>query len=332
MIDPDRVLQPLREEEAAIGRLDSYQSQAELADAVVAVRDAVDRALRLLLRNDPGVPDEVRLKALSTKDLSRDELIPALRRRERISLTLAGMVHELEGASARAISTDVQAADADLARRVVEALRLEVRGTGDARVEQAAHRMVESLDAEDRTVHEVPPPAPAWTRWRLLAGAGAFALVAILMAIFLTRKSPLERGIEAFAADDHVRAEAHFEDAMRADSTDVEVLLYLGRIYRRDGRLPDAARVLGSAENLAPEDADVRRELGYLFMDLNQPTFAAQQFDRARELEPENPRSWIGLIRALRAAGDPQSEVWLERAPPEVRAALTSVTPPRENG
>jgi thioredoxin-like negative regulator of GroEL len=64
-------------------------------------------------------------------------------------------------------------------------------------------------------------------------------------------------------------------------------------------------------------------------MDLGRPTAAAQQFDRARELAPENALNWIGLIRALRAAGDPQAEVWLERSPAEVRAALTPAGPPR---
>src|SRR5690606_6646712 len=98
MIDADRVLQPLRDEEAAIGRLETYQSASELADAIVAVRDAVDRTLRLLLRNDPGAPDDLRLKALSSKDLPHHELIPALRRRELISLSLAGAIHGLEQA------------------------------------------------------------------------------------------------------------------------------------------------------------------------------------------------------------------------------------------
>jgi tetratricopeptide (TPR) repeat protein len=330
MVEPERVLQPLREEAAAIGRLETYETSAELADAVVAVRDAVDRSLRLMLRADPGAPEDLRLKALSAKDLSRDELIAGLRRRERISLALAGALHELERVTTRAVAGDVHAADADLARRVVDDLRLEVGGSSSAAIEEAARRAVAAEPAV--AVHEVAPPTASRTRaLRPVAiGAAALLVVAAVVILAVVRSGPsaVERGIAAFAASDHAEAEAHFEEALRDDSLDVEALLYLGRIYRRDGRFADAARALNAAEAAAPEDAGVRRELGYLFMDLGRPSFAARQFDRARELEPENERNWIGLIRALRAAGDPQAEVWLERAPPAVRAALTSALPP----
>lgn len=330
MIDPDRVLQPLREEDAAIGRLDTYSSPAELADAIVAVRDAVDRSLRLLLRNDAGAPDDVRLKALSAKDLPHHELIPVLRRRELISLALAGSIHGLEQASDRALADAAVAADADVARKVVDALRREVGGSV-SRAAPAA-RPAPPVAPVSVPVHEVPAPG---RRRRLpirFIAAGAVALIAVL-AIFLVVRSrgpsATEQGVAAFAADDHAAAEAHFAAAVRADSGDVTALLYLGRIYRRDGRFREAADVLGSAADRAPDDADVRRELGNLFMDLDRPTVAAQQFDRARELAPENALNWIGLIRALRAAGDPQADVWLERSPPEVRAALTPAGPPR---
>jgi tetratricopeptide (TPR) repeat protein len=336
MVEAERVLQPLREEAAAIGRLETYETTAELADAVVAVRDAVDRSLRLLLRGDPGAPEDLRLKALSAKDLSRDELIAGLRRRERISLALAGALHELERATARAVAGDVHAADADLARRVVDDLRLEVRGSAAGAIEEAAHRAVATdAAAAAPEPHEVEPAGRRARGLRpVVLGAVALLAVAtvVIVAVVNAGPSAVERGIEAFAAEEFAEAEAHFEEALRADSLEVDALLYLGRLYRRDRRYDDAARVLNAAEGAAPEDAGVRRELGYLFMDLGRPTFAARQFDRARELEPGNERNWIGLIRALRAAGDPQSEVWLQRAPPEVRAALTSSAPPRGSG
>jgi tetratricopeptide (TPR) repeat protein len=349
MVEPDRVLQPLQEEAAAIGRLDAYATPAELADAVVAVRDAVDRSLRLLLRADPGAPEDVRLKALSAKDLPRDELIAGLRRRERISLGLAGVLHELERATARAVAGNVQADDAAVARRVVDGLRLEVRGSAtaadtasdraatdaaasDVAVGEAAHRIV----ATDRPAgpHRVDAPGDVRSRKPLVLLAVALLGVAAVVILAVVRPAPsaVERGIEAFAASELAEAEAHFETALRDDSLDVDALLYLGRIYRRDGRFDDAARVLTRAQDAAPGDAGVRRELGYLFMDLGRPAFAARQFDRARELEPGNDRNWIALIRALRAAGDPESEVWLQRAPPEVRAAIGSDTTPAGRG
>jgi tetratricopeptide (TPR) repeat protein len=331
MIDPDRVLQPLKEEEGAIGRLDTYTSPAELADAVVAVRDAVDRSLRLLLRNDPGAPDELRLKALSAKDLPHHELLPALRRRELISLALAGSIHGLEQAADRAVADAAEATDADAARRVVEALRREVGAPSRDPAPPAFVREQPVLDVADRAVHEVPPAREGRLFGRLVAGGlvALLAVVAILLVVRNRGPSATAQGVTAFATGDYVGAEGLFQSAVRADSGDVTALLYLGRIYRRDARFREAAAVLGSAADRAPDDPDVRRELGNLFMDLERPTVAAQQFDRARELAPANALNWIGLIRALRAAGDPQAEVWLERAPPEVRAALTSGRPAR---
>ena len=331
MIEPDRVLLPLREEEAAIGRLDTYSSPAELADAIVAVRDAVNRSLRLLLRNDAGASDELRLKALSAKDLPHHELIPALRRRELISLALAGAIHGLEQAAERAVADKAVAADADIARRVVEGVRQEVGGGAKARPQEARVPARPAVEPAGVPVHEVPPPRARTVPSRMIVGGvvSLAGVMAILLVLRFSGTSATAEGVAAFAEDDFARAEALFADAVAADSGDVTALLYLGRIYRRDGRFREAADVLGAAEDRAPEDPDVRRELGNLFMDLNRPTAAAQQFDRARELAPENALNWIGLIRALRAAGDPQSEVWLERAPPEVRAALTSVAPPR---
>jgi tetratricopeptide (TPR) repeat protein len=331
MIDPDRVLQPLKEEEGAIGRLATYTSPAELADAVVAVRDAVDRSLRLLLRNDPGAPDELRLKALSAKDLPHHELLPALRRRELISLALAGSIHGLEQAADRAVADAAEATDADAARRVVEALRREVGASSKDPAPPAFVVKQPVLDAAARPVHEVPPARQGRPFGRLVA-VGVVALLVVVAILFVVRNrgpSATAQGVTAFATGDYVVAESHFQSAVRADSGDVTALLYLGRIYRRDARFREAAAVLGSAADRAPDDPDVRRELGNLFMDLERPTAAAQQFDRARELAPANALNWIGLIRALRAAGDPQAEVWLERAPPEVRAALTSGRPAR---
>jgi hypothetical protein len=56
-------------------------------------------------------------------------------------------------------------------------------------------------------------------------------------------------------------------------------------------------------------------------MDLGQPRSAVAQYERALEQEPEEMRNWAGLIRALRALGDPRAERLLRDAPPEVQAA-----------
>jgi thioredoxin-like negative regulator of GroEL len=66
----------------------------------------------------------------------------------------------------------------------------------------------------------------------------------------------------------------------------------------------------------------VQRELGKLFLDLKQPAQAVKYLKQALERDPEGQATWIWLIRALRAAGDPSAEQMLEQAPDAVRATL----------
>jgi len=151
-----------------------------------------------------------------------------------------------------------------------------------------------------------------------------FVLLAVLLACaawMVLRNGAAENGVEAFRTGRLAEAERIFLDRSK-DPADVTARLYLARIYRRDGRHEEAAAVLREAAEHAPDDADVRRELGYLFLDLRQPALAIEQFRRAREQAPEEPLNWIGLIRALRAVGNPEAEAWVRRAPPEVADAI----------
>jgi Flp pilus assembly protein TadD len=134
--------------------------------------------------------------------------------------------------------------------------------------------------------------------------------------------SAVERGVAAFEAGRLEEAERWFRESADEGSQDPAVWLYLGRIHRRSGRWEAAAAALRTAVDLDPADADVRRELGYLFLDLSRPASAVEQFRRAQELAPDEPLGWIGLIRSLRAAGSAEADAWLSRAPAEVRSAL----------
>ena len=321
MIDSTRVLRPLDEAASTIEQLDDYQSTAELAAALQVTTQAVDRALRNLLRADPEAPDEVRLAALSSSDLPHDRLIPALRQRNLISLQLAGMVHELEQSARRAVDGQVRASDGDHAQRVVQMLRSEVSAAGDRPVREVAHQAVESGVLELQA-HPVPAPE---TRTRLYRNVGLAALfigLAVLLVILFTRDSEFEKGRAAFAAEQWETAESHFEKAAQ-DKDNASAQLYLARVYRRQQQYDRAAAILRDAAVRHKEDDQIWRELGYLFLDLNQPQLAAERFKQAQELNPEDKNNWILLVRALRAAGDPSAEQVLQQAPPEVRALLT---------
>jgi tetratricopeptide (TPR) repeat protein len=334
-----RVLQPLSQVEAAVGALGTYASSDALAAALSDVRGATERTLRLLLRESRAAPDAARLSALSA-DYPVEDVITALRRAEVLSLELAGEIHALLAAAERAARGNVRASDGDVALQAVMRLRAEATAAV-AREEGAVEGGREHAGTADQASAGAPRAADAqaaadapgrrrepggWLRW---AAVGLMVLAATFFAVQLFRDAPdaMSEGVAAFREERFGVAEAAFRSVVADAPENVTAWLYLGRIARVQGRLDDAADALEQAATLDPDDTAVQRELGYLFMDLSRPAVAAERFDRARELDPENVASWIGFIRALRAAGDPAAEVWLERAPAEVKAVLGGTSP-----
>ena len=311
-------LRPLDDAAPAVERLRSYESSADLGPALETVRAAVERALRLRLRSDESAPDRDRLTALSATDLPLSEVVKSLRTRDLISLEAAGTVHQLEAAADRARASGPRAADADVALRAVTLLRSDL-GRGDA-APAAPEPPAEAPPVGGRRAM-VPEHRGRWMAW-LAAGLGV--LFVALFAWVLTRGGAAEydAAVAAFRAGRLDSAAVGFERVLEDWPEDASALLYLGRIYRRQGRAAESAEVLRQAAGIAPDDADIRRELGHLFMDLGQPRPAVGQYERALEMDPEEPRTWAALIGALRAAGDPRAERLLADAPPEVRTLL----------
>ncbi|HUH12304.1 MAG TPA: tetratricopeptide repeat protein [Longimicrobiales bacterium] len=326
MIDPKVALEPL--EAARPERLERYGSRDELARTLVDVDAGVERTLRLLLRADTGAPDELRVSALSASELPRERLLASLRERDRISLRLAGEVHELGRAAERAGSGEARAADADLGLRVAALLRDELHAASERGVRGAAHHAVEEGPLEP-TSAVPPPPSRRASRWRVAAGIGVVGLVVLAAVLLLGGgESDLEAGIAAFDRGERVQAAVLLERWLEDHPDDPTGLLYMARVERRAGRLGEAAELLERAATAAPSDADVRRELGHLFMELERPAPAARQYERAVELAPEVTLGWVGWVRALRAAGDSARALdVLRRAPDEARAVLARDQP-----
>jgi tetratricopeptide (TPR) repeat protein len=330
MSDRQRILQPLEEAQPSLERLEAYEDQEQLAASVDAVWRAVDRSLRLRLRLDPDARDEQRLHALSANVLATDAVIAALRERGRITLELAGMALDLGRAADRARSGRPRAADADLAQATAARLRSEIE---DAPAEDAAAPAVVGPAAGSEPVPGLAPleedPAGRRRSRRLYLFAAAIFFLGGLVMLISVLRGPrhMEAGVAAFEAGQLEFAEREFRAAVERDGDNVTALVYLGRIYRRTGRAQEAADVLRAAAARAPEDSAVLRELGHLFMDLDRPSAAAEQFRRAVEVDEEEHANWIGLIHALRAAGDPAAEEWLRVAPAQVRAQMTPAAP-----
>jgi tetratricopeptide (TPR) repeat protein len=330
MIETDRVLRPLHEAGPAIEQLDIYESPAVLTEALRATWHAVDRTLRTLLRSDASAPDSIRLTAMSPEQMSADAVMLELRRRDFVSLGLAGRVHELRQALQRAEAGGVRAADADNAREVVRHLVEEVHGV--------ARRATSAAAASDAA--PAPPASdddggdaaiPARGRWSgvhtrpvVLAGAAAVLLAVSAAAVFLfSDGSELEQGIAAFGDGRSDVAEQHFRAALQQDEDNVTARLYLARILRRESRHQEASDLLQGAVALDPGDAAVRRELGYLFMDLDRPGAASTQFRRAVESDADDPLNWVALVHALALSGDSVAAAeWLRRAPAAAREMI----------
>jgi tetratricopeptide (TPR) repeat protein len=342
MIDPRAAVQPLEEAQRARDRLGTYETPAELAEQVGVVWRAVDRSLRTLVRGDAEAPDELRLHAFApTADT--DAILTHLRRRDIVSLTTAGALHELSRIARRVEGGSIHGADADVAAAAYDGLLAELRagppspaaGTAVAAERSAGGERGEPEPAAAPVARDGPTSDDRRRVRRLMLFAGAvFFVGGIIMLISLIRgPAALEReAISAFREDRLEHAERGFGALVQRDPQNVTAQLYLGRIYRRQGRLTEASEALQRAAQHAPQDPDVRRELGHLFMDLNRPVAAVPQFMRAVEAQPDLHANWIALIQALRTADDPTADEWLQRAPAEVRAALTPTAPQRPFG
>ncbi len=320
-------LRPLVEAAESIRRLDDYETPAQLTAAIRAVGDAVDRALRTRLRNDRTAPDSERLNALAPQQLSLEEVIRSLRTRDLISLETAGTVHEAMGAVERVeVGDDPRPGDADAVRAAVDRLRAELAGAAPAVAPDPDPGPAAGADTEGEGSAAAEPAAPhngrRWMRW-LAAAFTAAILAGLTWVAVLGGDAEYDAALAAFRAGRLDSASAGFERVLGERPRDVTAMLFLARSYRRMDRPAEAAEVLREAVELAPEDGDIRRELGHLFMDLDRPVSAVAQYGRALEYEPEQPLNWAALIRALRQNGDPRAEQLLRDAPAEVKARLT---------
>lgn len=317
-MDDPAALRPLDEAADDIRRLADYDTDRELAAAILAVVDALDRALRTRLRGDADAPDGHRLSAHSRDQLPFDEVVRSLRARDVISLETAGSLHEARGALERAEAGEPRPADADLTRAAVQRVREDLGATPTGA----------AVAVDPEAAPEEPPEDTAHAglgnrgmRWIAAAFAAAFLVGAAWVAI-RGGNAEYEDAMAAFRAGRHDSAAAGFETALQERPRNVTAMLYLARSYRRLEQPAEAADVLRRALEVDSEDSAVRRELGHLFMDLQRPASAATQYEHALEYAPDDARNWAALIRALRQLEDPRADQLLRDAPPDVRAVL----------
>jgi tetratricopeptide (TPR) repeat protein len=324
--DQETALRPLRGEGALLAALRSGSlAESELPAAVVRVAGAVEASLRRLLRDFPGAAVEVRLRALAPDELTLDEVLAELRQHDRLSIGLAAVIHDLEGVRRRlAAGGPYEPSDADRALRAADGLEHEV-----ARLAAVPHPppSAEPPPVDETLVEPVPvESAPRRRRARRIALAAGSVVLLLLIAggawwASERRSDQLDQGIALFRDGSYMDAASHFWRYAEAHPDDATPHVYLARIHRRLRRFDLAAQAVKRAVQLAPDDADVLSEMGFLLLDTGRRPQAIDRFRDALRSDPESREAWVGLVLALRGSGQTAAaDRVLERAPADVRA------------
>jgi Flp pilus assembly protein TadD len=151
-----------------------------------------------------------------------------------------------------------------------------------------------------RTVPSAPPAAsqraPAARAPQPAAGPPPFPAVTIPVTSG-TAELNAQRGAQAFASGRYPVAVRHLEAAAAQGRATYDVLMLLGRSYRRMGRPKDASAQFEHAGRLRPS-AEAFYEQGLAEREAGRPAEAQVALLRARQLDPADPRvaHQLGLV------------------------------------
>ena len=340
----EAALRPLRTIGSVVSSLRSGAlPPEEERSAVVQVASAAESTLRRVLRDHPEIALPIRLSALAPDELRADEVLAELRQHDRISMQLAAAVHDLLEARRRLKEGAAsQPGDRALAYGVADRLEREVmeppgRTPGGVRpvVEASPRAAGVPVGIEDATAaYPAAPGAGVRDRRRIAywaGGATALLLLLVVLGVWFSRRddpSGMDQGVALFSRGAYADAASHFFRYSQENPEDPLPHLYLARIHRLLKRYDLAAPELRKALELAPEDAAVHTELALLLTDTGKYAQAVPRFRTALGYDPASQTAWVGLIRALRAAGRPDAaERVLLEAPAEIRALIRSAPP-----
>ena len=271
---------------------------------------SVREAAALLGSGDPARAE--RLLAAATLE-GRDEAASlALRSVAAVSLD--------DAATGLALADEAVALDPRLgAARIAQSYALQAQGKLDA-ARLAARAAVEAA----------PDDAYAWARLaelELTIGDRRAAEAAVARSLGIA-ETALARSIEGFvalAANDFAAAAAAFRRSIAIDSEAPLPRLGLGLAAIRQGRLAEGRLEMETAVALDPRRASLRTWLARAYLEEQRPKKAATQLDLAREIDPDDPNTYLFSALERFEANDPIGALRdLEAAAGDRRAALRS--------
>lgn len=157
-----------------------------------------------------------------------------------------------------------------------------------------------------------------------------FPLVMILVAsAFLSacsREARVKRA-EAradayFEAGEYDKARVEYLNVLRGDRENTNAVFHLAQIHWRRGEIQQALPFLLGTKELAPENLEVRRQLGYLFLRAGQRERAKEEIDAILALAPGDGQGILML------SNWPATEEEIAAAGERIRAAEASIEDP----
>jgi curved DNA-binding protein CbpA len=102
-------------------------------------------------------------------------------------------------------------------------------------------------------------------------------------------------GQSQFKKEAFDRAKELFEQAIYLDDTVAAYSYYMALALEKDGKYPEAVKMLNQALKIDPFNADYLAELGHIYLHLGYPLRAKSTFEKALQSNPSHKKTLEGL-------------------------------------
>ncbi|HNF89539.1 MAG TPA: tetratricopeptide repeat protein [Thiobacillaceae bacterium] len=216
--------------------------------------------------------------------LGGDKAWPAAQALDSVLASIRGQPDKADAQARQAIQGDPRSAVAWLALSYTQ---------------QAQGRLSEALESTLRAQSADPGHATGWTReaeLNMALGRREAARRAADHALAMQPGSAIGHGVRALVAlleSDWPAAKSGFSNAVRLNPSDANARFGLALVHIQAGDLPRARDELEIAIGRAPGNALFHAYLGRVYLGLGDRDKAWLLLERAKELDPNNPATWL---------------------------------------